>query len=201
MREAAAGDVLDFWFGQLDDEGLADEEHQKLWWTKSTELDQQIRERFRPLRNAIMAGEREDWLAEPLTRLAYIIVLDQFSRNMHRDEAEMYAADERAAKAALEGIEAGHDVVLGTHERTFLYMPLMHSEDLEDQERCVDLFADMAKESAERAKKICEMHHDYAVQHRDIVKRFGRFPHRNEILDRASTHEELEFLKEPGSSF
>jgi uncharacterized protein (DUF924 family) len=194
-------EVLSFWFGELDELGQADEDHKKRWFTKDPAFDEEIRRRFGALHGAVAGGEREEWLEAPRGRLAYVIVLDQFSRNMFRDTGEMFAWDGRARDVAVEGIDAGLDRELGVAERGFLYMPLMHSEALEDQERCVALFAAWQGEAPPEAKEWVGYSLKFAEAHRDIVARFGRFPHRNAALGRASSDEELEFLKQPGSSF
>ena len=173
--------VLGFWFG-LDPQR---------WWTKDAAFDRDVRERFAGEHAAVLRGERDGWLATPRGRLAYVIVLDQLSRNMFRDTPRAFAADDRALDAAAGGIARGHDRDLPPGERGFLYMPYMHSELLPVQERCCELFASLG--DAEQL--------DYARRHRDIVARFGRFPHRNAILGRPSTPEELAFLTQPGSSF
>ena len=173
-------EILEFWFA---DPGR--------WWKKDPAFDAEIRSRFSDLHESIERGEREDWRETPRGALAYVIVLDQFSRNMFRGTSRMFASDAQALAAAHAAIERGYDQALAPAERTFLYMPLMHSEDLADQERCVALFQSVAAPDPVR----------YAEQHRDIIRRFGRFPHRNEILGRASTPDELEFLTQPGSSF
>lgn len=194
--------VLDFWFGALDAEGRADEKHQQRWWSKDPALDAAIRDRFLPLHTAILRGEREAWLAEQPRRLAYVVVLDQFSRNMFRGTPAMFSGDERALSAALGGIEQRWDKALPLDERAALYLPLMHSERLDMQQRCIQLYANQAAELPEgEARASIENRLAYAVQHRDIVQRFGRFPHRNEVLGRASSAAELEFLRQPGSSF
>ncbi len=172
-------DVLTFWF--------ADEAR---WWKKDPAFDAEITRRFGALHAAIERGEHEAWLGTARGALAYVIVLDQFSRNMFRGDPRAFASDARARAAAKTALEKGFDQELTKHERSFLYMPLMHSEELVDQDQCVELF---------RSENPGQL--DYAVRHRDIVARFGRFPHRNAILGRASTPEETEFLKQPGSSF
>ena len=173
-----------------------------MWWTKSATLDQQIRDDFAADHSAIMVGKRQSWLETARGRLAYVIVLDQFSRNMFRDSAKMYDADERALAAVLEGVERGHDAELAIGERIMFYMPTMHTEDLAGQERGVQLFAALAdgvKGTAAHTR--VNRNYDYAIKHRDIVKEWGRFPHRNKLLGRETTPEEAEFLKKPGSSF
>jgi uncharacterized protein (DUF924 family) len=187
-------DVLGFWFGPLDAQGRADEEHVRRWWRKDPAFDAEVRARFGALHQAVVRGERDQWLATPRGRLAFIIVLDQFSRNMFRDSARAFGADGRAREVAVEGIAGGMDRTLTRQERQFFYMPLMHSERLDDQDRCVELFASANQDGEAGTLR-------FAEQHREIIRRFGRFPHRNMILNRTSTGEELDFLRKPGSSF
>jgi uncharacterized protein (DUF924 family) len=194
-------DVLWFWLGDLDGDGLADEPLRQRWWRKDDAFDQEIRGKFEPTWQAIMADEREAWLEQPHGRLAYVIVLDQFSRNMFRGTPHAFAGDARALNAAADGVEIGFDRRLHGHERVFFYMPFMHSEKLAMQERCVELFAGFCGEVAGRARDEVAGNADFARRHRDIVERFGRFPHRNAVLGRRSTREEAEFLRQPGSSF
>ena len=193
--------ILDFWFGELDEHGCASPNQRKLWWQKSDECDRTIREQFLQDYEAIVAGERESWRSTPRGALASVIVLDQFSRNMFRNAPEMYAADELARDICCEGIEEGFDTELAFDERVFFYMPLEHSESLDDHARCCDAFTKLRDGSPENLLADAEYYLDFAHKHRVIVERFGRYPHRNEILGRASTPEELAFLKEPGSSF
>ena len=193
--------VLDLWFGALDASGLADAAHAAQWWRKDPAFDESLRARFGADHAAAMAGERAEWTQTPRGRLALVIVLDQLSRNMFRDTPEMFAGDRAALRVAMEGIEIGHDQALQPDERAFLYMPLMHSEVLDHQDRCVALFAKLTDsvEGPVRARMARSL--KAALQHREIVARFGRFPHRNTILGRTSSPEEQAFLKEPGSSF
>jgi uncharacterized protein (DUF924 family) len=172
-------DVLTFWFA---DPGR--------WWKRDAAFDAQIRSRFLALHDAVERDERDDWLETARGALAYVIVLDQFSRNMFRDSARMFESDARALAAARRALDRAFDRGLSGDERMFLYMPFMHSEDIADQDRGVGLFGSALQDYL-----------SFAEQHRDIVRRFGRFPHRNALLGRQSTSEELEFLKQPGSSF
>lgn len=190
--------VLTFWFGELSEHG-ADQTHQRNWFTKDEAFDASIRASFLEEHQAITRGEREAWLSTPRGRLAYVIVLDQFSRNMFRGTPETFASDAKALAVAKAGIDAGEDRSLAVDERVFLYMPLMHSEALADQDRCVDLFSALSAEHPNETRIARNV--TFAKAHRDIVARFGRFPHRNEILGRSSTSEEQAFLKEPNSSF
>jgi uncharacterized protein (DUF924 family) len=172
-------DPLTFWFDDA-----------SRWWKKDPAFDAEIRARFLELHGAIMRDERTDWVETSRGTLAYVIVLDQFSRNMFRDSALMFEGDPRALTAARRALDSAFDRGLSGDERMFLCMPFMHSEDIADQDRCVGLFASGLQKWL-----------PYAEQHRNIIRRFERFPHRNALLGRPSTSEELEFLKQPGSSF
>ncbi|EDM77003.1 hypothetical protein PPSIR1_15920 [Plesiocystis pacifica SIR-1] len=194
-------DVLEFWFP--DDPIQAD----ALWWGKSPETDESIRARFGDARERAKAGELDAWAEQPAGRMALIILLDQMSRNLFRGDAETYAADAKAVALCLDGLERGHDQALPFIQRLFFYMPLEHAEDLGQQERCVELvraLADAVRADPGISEAVVQRYDnfvDFAVRHRDIVARFGRFPHRNAILGRDSTAEEAEFLTQPGSSF
>lgn len=199
MDDPRVDDLLDFWLGPLDPHGFADEAHRKRWFEKNDDFDRTLEERFGALHRAAAAGELDHWRQTPRGRLALVIVLDQLSRNLHRGTAAMYAHDEAALDVAREALEAGDEASLKPQEAYFLYMPFMHAESLSAQEKCVALFeqaqARLPEEHRERVDP------KWAVMHRDIVARFGRFPHRNALLGRQSTDEELAFLEEPGSSF
>jgi uncharacterized protein (DUF924 family) len=173
-------DVLEFWFADP-----------ARWWKKDPAFDAEIGRRFATLRAEVDAGSHEEWRDTARGALAYVIALDQFSRNLFRGDPRAFASDERALAAAKAAVAAGFDGALTPPERGFLYMPFMHSEDLADQDRCLSLFAAYQPPG--------EL--GYVHAHRNIIVRFGRFPHRNEVLGRVSTPEELEFLKQPGSSF
>ena len=174
-------DVLDFWFLEIP---KAD------WFRRNDALDIVIRKRFHSLHDMLMSGDLPDGAGERET-LAMIIVFDQFSRNMFRGTAKAFATDGLALQLSRAMVDGGIDTGLSKNERLFVYLPLEHSEDLADQQRSVTLF--QALEDDELLK--------YAVAHHDVIARFGRFPHRNDILGRRSTPEEIEFLKQPGSAF
>jgi uncharacterized protein (DUF924 family) len=193
--------VLDFWFGKLDARGVAAEAKSRAWFEKNEAFDREIEARFGALHAEIARGEHDDWLSSTRGALAMVIVLDQFSRNMFRNTKQMYDFDARALEIAKDLVERGEDRKLAFSERAFVYLPFMHSEDLVDQERCVELFQAFRDEHSGKLYDQCQYNLDYAIRHRDIVRRFGRFPHRNAILGRESTPEEIEFLKQPGSSF
>jgi uncharacterized protein (DUF924 family) len=177
-------EVLEFWFGREGEEGYG--EFREAWFTKDAEFDREVRDRFESLHGEAAAGKLEGWKDEARSCLALVILLDQFPRNMFRGDPRTYATDELARNAARHAVEHAYDRELSPHERLFLYLPFEHSEDLEDQR-----VAEMGSEDLL----------GYAVQHEEIVERFGRFPHRNEILGRATTPEEAEFLRGPDSSF
>lgn len=193
--------VLDFWFGPLDADGRASSERSARWWRKSEAFDAEIRDGFGRLHSEVVAREHAAWEETPRGALALVVVLDQLSRNMFRGSPGMYATDEEACALADRAITRAFDQELHGSERTFLYMPFMHCESLEEQERCCALFAAMAEATDGAGAKDAAGSLDFARRHRDIVARFGRFPHRNAILGRESTAEELAFLQEPGSSF
>jgi uncharacterized protein (DUF924 family) len=184
-------DILDFWFGRKDEEGYG--EFRDEWFQKDKEFDRRIHERFSDDYERAARGEYDGWRGAPDSCLALVILLDQFPRNLFRGDPRTHATDDKALGISQEAIQNGLDRELPPFQRHFLYMPFMHSEDLEDQQRSVALY----RELAEAGPDVTE----FAEGHRDIVERFGRFPHRNEILGRASTSEEAEFLEQPGSSF
>jgi uncharacterized protein (DUF924 family) len=175
-------DVLRFWF---DDLGRSS------WFVKDASIDTQIRTRFLPLIDQLAAAPVDEALASADQALANVIVLDQFSRNVFRDTPRAFATDAQALAVARGAIDRGLDRELPPERRVFLYLPFEHSEQLADQHRCVDLISALGDDEYTR----------YAHAHRDVIARFGRFPHRNAILSRASTPEEEAFLQQPGSRF
>jgi uncharacterized protein (DUF924 family) len=194
-------DILSYWFGnEAGDAGTA-KAQRKLWWAKDAAVDADIRTRFGDLVKAAAAGAHDDWMATPRGRLALILLFDQFPRNMYRDTPQAFAYDPLACRLALDGIAGGVERSLRPIERVFFYLPLEHAESLPLQERCVALFTALAAAAPDADKDMFSGYVDFAVRHRDIIRRFGRFPHRNRILDRTSTPEEIAFLQQPGSSF
>ena len=181
--------VLDFWFG--DPPGAARPE----WFRKDATFDAGIRSRFGELHAAAALRELEGWRASPEPMLALVVVLDQFSRNLYRGDPRAFAQDDHARECANQAIARGDDAALLPVQRQFLYLPLEHSESLADQERCLELM--LSLEAFEPTRGLTQ----WAVKHRDIVARFGRFPHRNAALGRATTPEEVEFLAQPASGF
>ena len=193
--------ILEFWFGDVDELGRSDALHSRRWFMKDDAFDRDIAERFAGAFADVRAGKREQWLDDPRGRLAYVIVLDQFARNMFRGTPRMFEGDKQAQAAAVEGVARGDDALLGVNERSFLYMPFMHSEDLDMQDRSVALFTALAASAPAELRGGLAAAVQYAEKHRDIIARYGRFPHRNAALGRDSTSAEIEFLKQPGSGF
>lgn len=157
------------------------------WFRKDPAFDRDFRDRFLNAHAAAVRGELDAWAATPDGALALCVLLDQFPRNAFRGTPRMFATDAQARAIAMIAIDAGFDDAVDAQLRQFFYLPLMHSEEIADQELCVELSRPLATDS-----------HRYAVMHRDIIRRFGRFPHRNEIIGRESTPEELRFLAEGG---
>lgn len=194
-------EILTFWFGAIDVDGLVSQETSQRWWQKNLEFDQLINDRFLPALNLAAEGGFQDWLKNAKGRLALIILLDQFSRNCFRDTAKAFTQDPLALEYAREGIALNQDKDLALIERVFFYIPFEHSESAEDQETSVQLFKELAELATEKQQTTFNNFYDYAIQHKKIIDKFGRYPHRNQLISRSSTPEELEFLKQPGSSF
>lgn len=193
-----------FWFGEnaaaLDDAGIGHAQA-KLWWAKHSGVDEDIRIRFAGLMTDAAEGRLDSWADTPDGLLALILLTDQFPRNAWRDSARAFASDEAARRFCRTGLSRGCDTRLRPIERVFFYLPLEHSESLEDQEQSVRLFEALKSAVSEDQKDSFEGYLDFARRHRDIIVRFGRYPHRNALLGRASTPEELAFLGQRGSRF
>ncbi len=186
---ATVEDIVQFWFGN------APAERRKVWFVKDPAFDAQISARFMPTYEAAAAGSLADWKIGARESLALIILTDQFARNMFRGSGRAFATDPIALAAARHVIDSGWDARMTPVERMFVYLPFEHSEVLADQERSLALFKPLA--AFPETSDVTE----YSTRHWEIVKRFGRFPHRNAALGRPGTPEEIEFLKQPGSGF
>jgi len=202
---ATADDVLDFWFADLDDASeLAGHPKPSLWWKKDPSVDAEIERRFGGLIAQAEAGELEPWRSDPASCLALVLVNDQFRRNVFRNDPRAFAMDETTRVIVKQAIEEQRDRAVALVRRCFFYLPLMHSESLEDHDLAKQQFValiDDAKRRAPQQVSMFENNLEYEHKHRVIIERFGRYPHRNEVLGRASTPEETEFLAGPGSSF
>jgi uncharacterized protein (DUF924 family) len=175
-------EILKFWLEEID---------RSLWWLKNDDFDQLINERFSEIHARAIRCELFEWRKTAEGRLAEIIVLDQFSRNMFRDTPLSFANDSLALILSQEAISVGADKELSSIQRSFIYMPFMHSESLRIHEVAIDLYKTNGIQS----------NLEFEIKHKEIIERFGRYPHRNRILGRASTAEEIEFLNQPGSGF
>jgi uncharacterized protein (DUF924 family) len=196
-------DVLAFWIGEAassaDDAGVKN----KMWFAKSDEIDADIRSRFLPLLETLAAGPlADDWAGRGASeRLAAIIVLDQFSRNLFRGSPRAFSQDALALRLCKEGLPLREDLTLSEAERIFFYLPLEHSEDIGDQTRAVEMFAALVKDARSDFRKLAESTLEYAYAHKAVIEQFDRFPHRNEVLARESTAQEAAYLAKPGSGF
>lgn len=178
----AYDDIITFWFDELEP---------SQWWKVDTELDRRIARRFGSAHGQATRGELAHWRDCPVGRLAEVLVLDQFSRNIWRNTPKAFAQDAMALVLAQEAVRTQADRAVDIHQRRFFYMPHMHSESAEIHRQAIELFDQPGLEDNLR----------FELLHRDIIQRFGRYPHRNAILGRPSTQAELEFLQQPGSSF
>ena len=194
-------DVIQFWFGDLDARGVADDAHRKRWFMRDATFDEEIRTRFGSLHAEIANGGHREWLTDDWGRVATVVVLDQFSRNLFRGSPISFAQDAQALAVARESVDLGVDRRVGHDARAFFYMPFMHSEDPADQARALELFTGWREEEVAPLQERVDGGIRFARMHKDIVDRFGRFPHRNATLGRTSTDEEVAFLAQPGSGF
>jgi uncharacterized protein (DUF924 family) len=184
-----ARDILEFWFGP------PPRAARDFWYRKNPAFDTEIRARFGDAIEAALNGAFREWRADPPAALASVLLQDQFTRNAFRDTPRAFAGDREALATATAVVDAGLDAALDPYERWFLYLPFEHAEDRAMQERSVTLFARLRHDSGLAAPL------DWAERHAAVIRRFGRFPHRNAILGRVSTAEETAFLREPGSRF
>lgn len=200
MKESIAS-ILSYWFGPHQGDVQAAQSQASLWWKKSEEVDAEIKSRFTECVAEAGAGKLDAWADEPRGRLALILLCDQFTRHIYRDSPQAFSLDHRALAWTKEGLAVGAHQVLRPIERVFFFLPLEHSESLADQEHAVRVFETLKLSVPHDAESTFQGFLDYAIRHRDIIARFGRFPHRNAALGRPSTEEEIAFLKQPGSSF
>lgn len=186
--------VLSFWFDRPPDEpGTGN--RRKVWFVKKPAFDRQIATQFSSLYEQAAAGKLDPWQATAEGSLALCLLLDQFPRHLFRGQPQAFATDVKALAVAQRAIAEGFDQQLPPVQRVFFYLPLEHSENLAHQYQCVERFSPLQHDPD------IEDFYNYAVKHLQVIERFGRFPHRNQILGRESTPEEIEFLKQPGSSF
>jgi uncharacterized protein (DUF924 family) len=193
MTEATPAQIVAFWFGEPG--SPEDGQPRPLWFAKSEATDALIRDRFGAAVEAALSGRHDRWAdGHPRDALALILLLDQFTRNVHRDSARAFAGDAKALAVAGRLVADGRDRQLAPLQRWFVYLPFEHSERIDDQHESLRLFEALAREGL--AEPLV-----WARRHFEVIERFGRYPHRNELLGRASTADEIEFLKKPGSRF
>jgi len=192
--------VLSFWFGPLDDDGLAADGQRRRWFQGGAALDDDIRERFGALLEQARRGELDAWRGAPRSALALILVCDQFARHIHRGTAAAFATDPLALEVALALIDTGDDARLALEERAFAYLPLEHAESRRHQHTSVGLLSALRDATPPGRRDITGNYLRHAQQHRDIVLRFGRFPHRNAALGRSSSAAEQVFVAD-GNDF
>jgi len=199
-------EILEFWFqGMKDSESFSDRQStMKRWFMKDDAFDKGIKDEFEEDIIRAKEGTYKDWEKEARGRLALFILFDQFTRNVYRNDAKMYETDPLAIDLSVRTIKEGMDQDLQFIERVFVYMPLMHSEELARQEQCVEVLTKLVEDSKKACPQNTETYSynlEYAIKHLEVIRQFNRFPHRNKILGRESTAEEIEFLQKPGSSF
>ena len=192
--QAGPADILDFWLGDGLALGWPTQDLGKRWFGGGAALDQEIRARFGAQVVQAVGGGLQDWERQPLSRLALVILLDQFTRNVFRATGQAFDGDARAQQLVLQALARQEDRQLPWVGRVFIYMPLMHAEDLALQEECVACFSRLLADAPDTLKPRLQGNLDFARQHQDIVARFGRFPYRNAVLGRANTPAEAEFL-------
>lgn len=194
--EARCADILNFWFGDPEAPNSEYGQQRKVWFQKRPEFDAEIRQRFLVDYEKAAAGDYQVWRQQPRPCLALILLLDQFPRNLFRGSPQAFATDPQALQTADYAVEKNFDRQLIPVERMFMYLPFEHCEELQAQHRCVALFQELIATAPELESTL-----EYAIRHREVIERFGRFPHRNEALDRKTTPSEAEFLQQPGSRF
>ncbi len=194
-------EIIDFWFSDAADSSEALAQRNALWFGSGRDFDHEVRARFEATIELATTGACNHWEEEPRGLLALILLFDQFTRNIHRGTREAFAHDEAALRLCRESIDRGFDRQLPALERIFLYMPLQHVEDPEGQALSVKLTEGLLDECPAAQREYFEASHRYAEDHHDVIARFGRFPHRNEVLGRESTAEEREYLQGGGSRF
>jgi uncharacterized protein (DUF924 family) len=193
--------ILEFWFGTFPDAYSSDPASVEMWFENGSQYDQEIFIKFGETYERASSGEMDQWMDMPRGKLALIILLDQFSRHIHRNQAESFSQDLKAQEICIDGISAGDDFKLHPVERSFFYLPLEHAEDIERQELSVQAFAQLVQDVPEPHQQQFKSSLDYAVRHHYVIEQFGRFPELNEILGRESTGEELEFIESGEYSF
>ncbi len=194
-------DLLSWWFGEGATAVEISKEKNRLWFGYTPEQDAEARERFGGLVDKALAGELAGWAESPQGWLALVLLLDQLPRMIYRGTPQAFAGDEHALQLVRDGMAHGGDVLLAPIQRVFIYLPLEHSENLSVQDQAVQQFESLLSIADIHEQKVFADFLDFAERHRQVIARFGRFPHRNEVLGRVSSEAELAFLAQPGSRF
>ncbi len=197
---AIAQQVLDFWFGEMDGE-FPVEDRSALWWGADSAQDERVRRQFRILHLAAEAGDLDHWHDAPVGRLACILLLDQFTRMLYRASGNAFRNDGEALRIAVLGVEMRMDRRLPLGQRVFFYMPFMHSEERGIQQRSVELYEQLVRDASPEQQERVRSNLRFAEQHRDVIQRFGRYPHRNKLLGRENTPEERAYLDSGAASW
>jgi uncharacterized protein (DUF924 family) len=197
----SAASICEYWFGCGENDLQVAREKSSLWWSKNESVDVEIAARFEETLRACEEGNLDPWSVQPQGLLALILLVDQFPRNIYRETPQSFAYDVLALKWCNLGLSGGLFERLRPIEQVFCYLPLEHSESLDDQQKSVELYQALMERVPADMRESFAGYVDFAKKHLAIVERFGRFPHRNKILGRPSTEEEITFLNEPGSSF
>ncbi len=198
MSIATPEQIHQFWFGTLDSQGCADAAHRQRWFKPDAQFDQEIGRRFAPTLDAAHSGELDHWSDDARSWLSFILMCDQFPRNLFRDDAKAFASDPLALNAAKLGLQRGYDEALSVDEKAFAFLPFEHSEDRVNQFLSVGLFTSLRDHAPASQKSTAGNYLRFAQQHRDVILRFGRFPHRNAALGRASSVAEQAYLADGG---
>lgn len=193
--------ILEFWFGHDSDDARVADTHAALWWSKDAAVDATIKRRFQPTLEAAASGSLDFWGNTAIGRLALIVLTDQLPRNMFRATPQSFAYDALARHWCRDGLRLQMDLPLRAIQRVFYYLPLEHSEELADQDNSVAQFRKLLHEVEPRSRPVFESYLEFALRHREVIARFGRFPHRNAILNRESSASERAFLSEQGAGF
>jgi uncharacterized protein (DUF924 family) len=211
MASTNSDEILTYWFGHIPGRVLSSREQWQIvkrlpvwagkWGRLLWDVDKEVRERFGESLLDASAGKYDHWVSTPTGRLALILLLDQLSRNMHRDTPDAYAQDVKTLPLAVEALEQGQDKQFYPLARSFFYLPLVHQEELVHQDRAVAAYREAAAEARGLQRAILKAEYLSALRHREAIRRFGRFPHRNDVLGRQSTIAELRFLRQPFSRF
>ena len=201
METREYDDILAFWFGDIANGDVVDDSKRSMWFNGTPELDQDITERFLTRYQQGLAGKLAHWQSEPKGSLALVVLLDQFPLNMFRRSARAFESEDAAVAACRHAIERHQDSELAFVERSFLYMPLMHAESADLQAASVQHYTKLVEDAPEPLRETAKYTLSFAQGHHDIVAKFGRFPHRNTVLARESTAEEIAFLNENPASY